>query len=387
MLKSTLCPVLKRSFKRSGTLCRLGNVNFCSLRGAVPTTKPSSCKIVVLGPKCGDDALKELASLPSEAEIVATGTTLDEIRKDGGLHTQANVILNVTGNKAIIPDIINEMPSLVWIHSITAGVDHLMCPEIANNPDIILTNAKGVFSSSLAEYVMGACSYFAKNIPRLKHQQREHKWDPFCVTELRGQTMGIVGLGDIGTACAKLAKAYGMKVVALRRNPFLSKSNPLIDEVYGNDGLHTVMAKSDYLVVCMALTESTRGMIDSTALSHAKPGQVFINIGRGALIDEAAVISALKKANENYDLSLADGSTAALLPSGIVAAALDVFTVEPLPHNSELWDLPNLLLSPHNADILVDSRHSSVRTFTEYVKTFVAGNGVGDCIVDKSAGY
>ena len=106
---------------------------------------------------------------------------------------QGNVLLNVSGNKDTLPPIINQMPFLTWIHSITAGVDHLMCPEISNNPDITLTNAKGVFSSSLAEYIMGACWYFAKDVPRLLAQQREREWNQFCVTELRGLTMGIVG--------------------------------------------------------------------------------------------------------------------------------------------------------------------------------------------------
>jgi phosphoglycerate dehydrogenase-like enzyme len=128
------------------------------------------------------------------------------------------VLLNITGSKQVLAEIVNEMPFLVWIHSITAGVDHILCPEIVDNNDILLTNAKGavscamlaqplpscqgvrgvivtlgVFSSSLAEYVMTACSYFAKDIPRLLHQQKECHWEKFCVRELRGATMGIVG--------------------------------------------------------------------------------------------------------------------------------------------------------------------------------------------------
>ncbi len=103
------------------------------------------------------------------------------------------MLLNVSGNSKILSEIINEMPFLVWIHSITAGVDHIMCPEIKDNDELILTNAKGVFSSSLAEYVMGACSYFYKDFPRLMRQKDEKLWDQFPVTELRGKTMGIIG--------------------------------------------------------------------------------------------------------------------------------------------------------------------------------------------------
>jgi phosphoglycerate dehydrogenase-like enzyme len=141
------------------------------------------------------------------------------------------VILNVTGNSKTLPDIINHMPFVVWIHSITAGVDHLLCPEITDNEEIILTNAKGVFSPSLAEYTMGAILHFAKNVPRLMKQQQEKKWNKFCLQEVRGTTMGIVGYGNIGQACARLAKSFGMKVIGLRRNPSFSSSERLLDEV------------------------------------------------------------------------------------------------------------------------------------------------------------
>ena len=106
-------------------------------------------------------------------------------------------MLNITGNAITLTEIIKEMPFLEWIHSITAGVDHIMCPAISENDEIVLTNAKGVFSSSLAEYVMTACSFFAKNVPRLRSQQKDKKWEKFSVTELREKTMGIVGYGRL----------------------------------------------------------------------------------------------------------------------------------------------------------------------------------------------
>jgi phosphoglycerate dehydrogenase-like enzyme len=118
-----------------------------------------------------------------------------------------------------------------WVHSITSGVEQILIPEIVDNPEIVLTNAKGVFSSSLAEYVLGACFYFAKDIPRFLEQQRNKVWKKFVVGELKGATMGIIGYGDIGFHCAKLAKAYGMKVLALRRFPNLSNNDGLCDEV------------------------------------------------------------------------------------------------------------------------------------------------------------
>eukprot|EP00981_Chlorochromonas_danica_P013096 scaffold5788_cov159-Ochromonas_danica.AAC.12 len=306
----------------------------------------TNCRIVVVGPKSGDDCLLELVNLPKDARILATGANLEELKKD---------------------EIINEMPFLTWIHSITAGVDHLLCPEIVNNEEIILTNAKGIYNHSLAEYAMLACSYFSKNVPRLMKNKEEKVWDKFVVSDLRHRTMGIVGYGSIGQTCAKLAKAYGMKVLALRKHPDLSANDRNVDQVFGRDQLEMIMRNSDYVVVSMALTPATRHYIDDVHLRMAKKGQVIINIGRGPLIDEDALIACLQ-----------DGT--------IAGAALDVFSVEPLPSDSPLWTLPNVLISPHNADYTGDGRHRSVRFFTQNCAKFLAGEDL-DSIVDKTSGY
>jgi D-2-hydroxyacid dehydrogenase (NADP+) len=138
-------------------------------------------------------------------------------------------------------------------------------------------------------------------------------------------------------------------------------------QVYGTDQLDEVMAQSDYLVVCMALTEQTRHMLRAEHFRKAKKGQVLINIGRGPLLDEAALVAAL----QNGDLA---------------SAALDVFTVEPLPTSSPLWDLPNVLISPHNADLTEVSRYNSVKFFADNCENFLGGKEL-ECVVDKEAGY
>lgn len=138
-------------------------------------------------------------------------------------------------------------------------------------------------------------------------------------------------------------------------------------QIYGTDQLNEVMEQSDYLVVCMALTEQTRNTIRAEHFKRAKKGLVLINIGRGPLLDENALVHALKSGD-------------------IAGAALDVFTVEPLPADSPLWDMPNVLISPHNADLMENSRYSSVQFFTENCKNFVSG-GELKCVVDKNSGY
>ncbi len=123
------------------------------------------------------------------------------------------------------------MPFVEWVHSLTAGVDHLHCPELFDNDGIILTNAKGVYSSSLAEYVIGCSLYFAKSMARLVNQKEQKVWSKFNMRELRGATMGIIGYGNIGMACAKLASSMGMRVIGLRRNPSSSTNDPFAQEV------------------------------------------------------------------------------------------------------------------------------------------------------------
>lgn len=169
----------------------------------------------------------------------------------------------------------------------------------------------------------------SQDLPRLMQQKKAKNWEKYDVLELRGTTMGVVGYGDIGRACAKLARVYGMRVVALRRNPLLCAGDPLCDSVYSNDttSLNRLMSESDYILVSAPLTEETRGLIGPDQFAHAKQNAVFINLGRGPVVDEPALIQALKSGK-------------------LKGAALDVFTVEPLPDESELWDLENVLISP-----------------------------------------
>jgi len=212
-----------------------------------------------------------------------------------------------------------------------------------------------------------ACSYFAKNVPRLERQKAAKLWEKYSVLELRGATLGVIGYGDIGRACAKLAQSYGMRVVALRRNP---TPDPLCDKVYSNtrENLNKLMGESDYILCSAPLTEETRGMIDKEAFEHAKEDAVFINVGRGPIVDENALIEALKNGK-------------------LKGAALDVFETEPLAESSELWNLPNVLISPHNMDQTDTFMHEATQFFVEEnLPRFVRGETLLNP-VDPAAGY
>ena len=232
---------------------------------------------------------------------------------------------------------------------------------------VTLTNAKGMFSSTLAEYCMLACSYFAKDLPRLMRQKSDANWEQYPVLELRGSTLGIVGYGDIGRASAKLAKAYGMRVLGLKRK-VTSVDDPYCDRMYGIEGLKDLISNSDYILISTPLTSQTRGMISAEVLSHCKPSAVVINVGRGPIIDEEALIEALNNGT-------------------IKGAGLDVMVVEPLPKDSPLWKLNNVLLSPHNMDMTLTFMKESTEFFiNENLPRFIRGKQLLNP-VDKLAGY
>ena len=306
--------------------------------------------------------------LPEGSKLLAIGSTLADFDKESIINQNPNVIF-VSHPKAREPlvELLNKFPNVKWVHTRSAGVDFIASQGLFSSP-VQLTNAKGMFSSTLAEYCMMACSYFAKDLPRLLRQKNELNWEQYPVLELRGSTLGVVGFGDIGRASAKLAKAYGMKVLGLKRSIPESFSDPYCDEIYDMNGLVELVQKSDYILVATPLTEQTQGLISKKVLSHCKKTAVIINVGRGPIIDEEALIE-----------SLANGN--------IKGAGLDVMKVEPLPKDNPLWKLDNVLLSPHNMDMTTTFMRESTEFFlNENLPRFVRGIELLNP-VDKIAGY
>ena len=274
-------------------------------------------------------ALHDPSQLPKGANLLAIGTCVEEFDLEALQAQQPNVLFVSHPNaRDSLAHLLQELPSVEWVHARSAGIDFITSQALADSP-VILSNAKGTFSSTLAEYTLLACSYFAKDLPRLLRQKSQLNWERYPILEVRGATLGIVGYGDIGHACARLASAYGMRIVAVKRRPTPAEDDPYCDAIYGNDApsLNQLFSESDYIVVSAPLTEETRGMIGREQFEHAKDGAVLINVGRGPIIDEDAMIEALKNGK-------------------LKGAGLDVFATEPLPTTSELWRLDNVLLSP-----------------------------------------
>eukprot|EP00594_Rhizosolenia_setigera_P000672 CAMPEP_0178946296 /NCGR_PEP_ID=MMETSP0789-20121207/4207_1 /TAXON_ID=3005 /ORGANISM="Rhizosolenia setigera, Strain CCMP 1694" /LENGTH=386 /DNA_ID=CAMNT_0020626273 /DNA_START=173 /DNA_END=1333 /DNA_ORIENTATION=+ len=314
--------------------------------------------------------------LPEGCELLQIGATLSDFDLDSLKKNPPNVLFvsHPNARETMWELLFNQFQdSIEWVHTRSAGIDFIMPPTAVassssstENTKFVMTNAKGLFSSTLAEYSMMACSYFAKDLPRLMKQKKDKNWEKYCVKELRGSTFGVIGYGDIGKACARLAKAYGMNIIALKRNPPPGKDgvevgkDELCDTIYyygdGKDEekkkkyLHKLLGECDYTVIALPLTEETKGMIDKEALGQVKKDSVIINVGRGPLIDEDALIEALEHKNGNANLK---------------GAGLDVFSVEPLPKESKLWELDNVLVSPHNMDATETFMEESTEFFVK----------------------
>ncbi len=281
---------------------------------------------------------------------------------------EADAMLTVGMRNTALPKIWPAAKKLRWIHSLSAGVEQILFPGLVDS-DVPLTNARGVFKRSLAEFAILGMLWFAKNGPRLLEQKRAHKWETFMVDWLAERSVAIVGYGEIGRECALLAKAMGARILATRRRPELLDSDRVLDRAYPLAGLHEMLSEADYVIVAAPGTPETRHMISTREFSSMKKSAVIINVGRGVVIDEAAMIAALSEAR-------------------IAGAALDVFEVEPLPADSPLWDMPNVFISPHSTDRTRDPDwlDLAMRRFVSNFHRFVEGQPL-EFVVDKKAGY
>ncbi len=317
--------------------------------------------LLILG-KPGKPQLELLSGLDKSVHILIAESTQEAADKS----PEADVIFVWDTKREMLQAALAKASRAKWIHGRFAGLDHVMFPELEAST-IPFTNGKGVFSQSLGEFVLAAMLYFAKDFPRMRRSQQAAKWEPFDVLEISKQSMGIVGYGDIGRACAWRAKAMGMRVLAMRRRTDLSKEDPHVDRVYGWDDRLEMIAASDYVVCAAPLTAETKGMFSEAEFGGMKPGAVIINVGRGPVIDEPAMIRALQGGR-------------------IKGAGLDVTSIEPLPSDSPLYKMDNVLLSPHCADHTADWLTDAMAFFILQLERFRKGQPLQN-LVDKGRGY
>ncbi len=317
--------------------------------------------LVLAGPT--EPQLALLAELPDETSI-AVGNSPEAFENAA---PEADVILNWSGSRELLREVFLMSPRVQWVHSRSAGLDNLLFPELIESR-VPVTNATGVFSAVLGEFALGAILFFAKGLRRMVRSQETGVWDEFDIAEISGQTVGIVGYGDIGRAVAVRCRPMGMRILAVKRSgPSLYNMDPLVEQIYSPGRLVEMLGRCDYVVVAAPLTPETRGMIGEREFAAMKPQAVVINIGRGPVIEEAAMVRALAARR-------------------IQGAALDVFDCEPLPAGHPLYKLDNVLLSAHIADHTPDWKDRAMRLFLDQFERYRKGEPLLN-IADKRAGY
>ncbi|MFD0315220.1 D-2-hydroxyacid dehydrogenase [Streptomyces flavalbus] len=245
-----------------------------------------------------------------------------------------------------------------WVHTASAGVDHLMCPELAAS-DTVVTNARGVFDQPIAEYVAALVLAMAKDLPRTWELQRGRTWRHRESQKVAGTRAVVVGSGPIGRAIVAVLKALGVTTALVGRTPRTG--------VHGPRDLDRLLARADWVVAAAPLTDDTRGMFDARRFGVMQPSARFVNIGRGGLVDADALADALAR-------------------RWIAGAALDVFEREPLPPDSPLWDVPGLIVSPHMSGDTVGWRDELGAQFVEMYERWEKGRPLPN-VVDKRRGY
>lgn len=292
------------------------------------------------------------------------------------------------GNR-LPPGLYERAPKLRWVQVMSAGVDRLLARGLVTDR-VVVTNSSGVHPTPIGEWVLGAMLAFAKELPTLVRAQQRHEWQRFVPSELRGATCGVVGMGAIGVEVTRLAAAFGMRVLATRRSATAETAMTFVRgelvepraaalrQAQGerNRGDVTVLPatelprllrESDYAVLCVPLTAETTGLIGAAELALMRPAAVLVNIARGEVIDEAALIAALREGR-------------------IRGAALDVFAREPLPAESPLWDMENVLVSPHVSGGTEHYNERAAAIFIDNLQRFVAGQPLRNRI-DPARGY
>jgi phosphoglycerate dehydrogenase-like enzyme len=254
-------------------------------------------------------------------------------------------------DRAHLRDLAAVAPRLRWVQSTSAGIGQMVRRVGLDKTDIVLTTASGVHARPLADFCLMAMLMFAKDYPRMERDKRAKRWERYCGEELTGKTLAIIGLGRIGQEVARHGRRMDMRVVGMRRSDAVVDG---IDKLYTRDELRAMLAATDFLVLAAPHTPETEGIVGASEIAALKRGAVVINIGRGQLIDEAALIRALQ-----------DGHLA--------GAALDVFEKEPPPPDSPLWDMPNVIISPHSASTVTQENARITELFCDNLRRYLSG--------------
>jgi phosphoglycerate dehydrogenase-like enzyme len=313
-----------------------------------------TCVIVIGNQDPAEQA--RLRAVAGEADLVF-GPDIAAIRAE--LPRADGIIGSLPG------DLLAEAPRLRWMHSPAAGVDKELSPEMKARPEIVLTSSAGNGGIPLAEHAMMLMLMLNRSADRWFRAQQEHRWERFTHPELNGLTVGIVGLGNAGADLALKAKAFHMRVLGFRRRSDIPVEH--VDRIYRHEEFHDFLGECDMVVVTAPNTPATAGLFDAAAFAAMKPAAHFICISRGGIADDEALLDALRTGQ-------------------IAGAGLDAHGVEPLPEDSPFWDLPNVIVTPHNGATTPGTAQRGRDIVADNLRRFVTGQPLRN-VVDKEAGY
>jgi D-2-hydroxyacid dehydrogenase (NADP+) len=314
--------------------------------------------------------LKQITAVSSRIKLTSVSELIKAEKKgDAAAKKQMDALLAVAEiiyGFSLPENVIDRAPNLKWFQTVSAGVDRFLDDEFQQS-SVIMTSVSGIHSVPIGEFVLGLMLMLAKQAPLAFQQKQQQQWKPFVPMLLRSKTVGIVGLGNIGREVARLAKAFGMRVVATRRSARPSQRARYVDRLFAPDQLLQLLSESDFVVLTLPLTKETHRIIGETELRSMKPTAYLINVARGQVVDEEAMVHALEE-------------------NRIAGAGLDVFNREPLPADSRLWEFPNVIMSPHVAGLMEDYGVQATAVFCENLRRYLAGKRLIN-VVDKERGY
>lgn len=294
-----------------------------------------------------ENTVAEVRRTAPRAEVAVTDAsevTMAQIR-------QADVIFGWPTREQL-----SQAENLKWLHLGSAGAEGYTDRKLYCREDAVLTNSSGVFGLPIAEHVFGMILNFNRSLDAYTRNKDLKRWERGSVRgDIYGSTVGILGFGDIGNEIAKRARAFGARVVAMKRTP--GEKPEYVDALYGEEGVDAVLEQSDYVVLALPATAKTAGLVSEAKFRKMKRNALFVNIGRGALVDQEALVKAL---NEGW----------------IAGAALDVTAPEPLPRNSPLWSMSNVIITPHVSGDSPSNELRRKQIFLSNLELFIQGKAL-----------
>lgn len=316
--------------------------------------RSSSPRVIVVGTH-SEEQLAALRDAAPDAELIPVAS----VAEAGDMLPGAEIVAG-----SVPRDLFTRANALKWVHTWAAGPNNDLYPEMLAS-DVVLTSSAGNGAIPLAEHAMMLALMLNRDYLRWARAQAEHRWERFTHEELAGKTMGIFGVGNSGADLALKAGAFHMRVLGLRRNP--ERAVDGVERMYGLGDLEDFLRECDIVVVTAPLTEETRGAIGERALRAMKDEAYLIVFSRGGIVDDDALLRALSE-------------------GWIAGAGLDAHGVEPLDPSSPFWDLPNVIVTPHNGATTARTAERGFQIFVENLRRYVSGDELRN-VVDKAAGY